>query len=101
MDVNRSFLGQSFVVSSNDSSVLVTSIGDHGSGRSGDRGDDRHGDRDDGRGGGRGGGRGDRGNGRGPSQRCNYCDMNGHTEEYCWDKWGKCEYARQVYAENV
>ena len=27
--------------------------------------------------------------------------MNSHTEDYCWDKWGKCEYAHQVYDENM
>jgi len=26
--------------------------------------------------------------------------MNGHTKKYCWDKWGKCDYAHQVYNEN-
>ena len=27
--------------------------------------------------------------------------MNDHTKGYCSDKWGKCEYARQVYDENM
>ena len=27
--------------------------------------------------------------------------MNGHTEDYCLDKWGKYEYAHQVYDENM
>jgi len=31
------------------------------------------------------------GGGRGLLQRCSYCGMNGHTEDYCWDKWGKHE----------
>ena len=54
--LNRSFLGQSFVVPSNDSSAMVTSAGGHGSGRSGGRGDGVRGDRDGGCGdGGRGG----------------------------------------------
>ena len=26
------------------------------------------------------------GGGRGLLQRCSYCGMNGHTEDYCWDK---------------
>ena len=76
--LNRSFLDSS-VVSSNDSSSLVTSVGGHGSGR-GDGGCGRYGGHGGSiRGGGRGGRDGGRGGGRGPPQRCSYCGMNGHT----------------------
>jgi len=85
--LNRSFLGHSSVVLSIDSFALVTSAGGHSSGRGGGRGDGgcagRDGSRGDSRGGGRGGGDGGRGGGRCPPQRCSYCGMNVHTEDYC------------------
>jgi len=70
--------------------MVVTSAGDRGSGHGGDCGDGGRGSRDGGRGG-----------GRGQPRRCNYCDMNDHTEEYYLDKWGRREYAHQVYNENI
>jgi len=79
--------------SSNDSSALVTSADGHGSGRCGDGvrggryggcGDGGRGDRDGGRGGGRGGGHGGCSDDHGLRQRCSYCGINGHTENYCW-----------------
>jgi len=66
--------------------MVVTSIVDRGSGHGGGCGDGRRGSKD---------------GGRGQPRRCNYCDMNDHTEEYYLDKWGKREYAHQVYDENV
>jgi len=90
----RSFLGPSSVVLNNDFSALVTSVGGHGGGhgdggcggRDGGRGDGGRGGRDGGRGDGRGGRDGDRGRDCDPPQRCSYCGINGHTEDYCWDK---------------
>ena len=55
------------MVSSNNSSALITSVDRRGGGRGG------HGGRD--------GGRGGRDGGRGPPRKYNYCGMNGHTEE--------------------
>jgi len=48
--LNHLFLGQNFVVPSNDSSALVTSVGRHDSDRGGGRGDGVRGGRDGGRG---------------------------------------------------
>jgi len=55
-------------------------------GRDGGRGDNGRDSRDGGRGDGRrdsrDGGRGGHGGDRGPPQRCSYCGMNDHTENY-------------------
>jgi len=59
--LNCSFLEQSYVVPSNNSSALVTSVGGYGSGHGGGRGDGGRGGRD--------GGHGGRDGGRGPPRR--------------------------------
>ena len=67
------------MIPSKNSSALVTRAGRRGGGGR----DGGCGRRDGGYGGSRGGGCG---RGRGPPRRCNCCGMNGHTEDYYWNK---------------
>ncbi|KAF9625905.1 hypothetical protein IFM89_027682 [Coptis chinensis] len=78
-----------------ESSVLISSgfRGGRGNGSGSVRGD-----RGGGRGSKRGGGRGGRGNlGH---LKCTFCGRTNHLEDRCWKKYGKPEWANQVFEES-
>ncbi|KAF6135998.1 hypothetical protein GIB67_006890 [Kingdonia uniflora] len=93
----RSSLGQSTVVLTSESSAFISSGGNHYRG-----GDHFCGGFRGSHGGGRLGGRsyGRRGRGGRGDKKCEHCGGTNHSGNYCWQKWGKPSYAKQV-SENT
>uniref|UniRef100_A0A5B6ZBA8 Retrotransposon gag domain-containing protein n=1 Tax=Davidia involucrata TaxID=16924 RepID=A0A5B6ZBA8_DAVIN len=95
--------GASSSSTSTDSSALMSGEGFRGGFRGSSRGGghrSNHSSGSSGRGGGRRsfrGGRGGRtGRGHRSEWKCTYCGGTGHTEDYCWDKWGRPAHANQA-----